>query len=78
MTSAERSMEQPMPFGEVLDAIDKLSQEEQETLLDIVQRRIAERGRKQLAAEIREVRQEFAAGRCQPTTADELMKEILS
>jgi hypothetical protein len=71
-------MEQTLPFGEVLDAIDKLSQEEQETLLDIVQRRIAERGRKLLTAEIQEARQEFAAGRCQSTTADELMTEILS
>jgi len=71
-------MEQTIPFGEVLDAIDKLSQEEQETLLAIVQHRIAERGRKQLAAEIQEVRQEFAASRCQPATVDELMKEILS
>jgi hypothetical protein len=71
-------MEQLMPFGEVLEAIDQLSLDEQETLLDIVQRRIAERGRKLLAAEIQEARQEFAAGRRQPTTADELMKEILS
>jgi hypothetical protein len=67
-----------MPFGDVLEAIDKLSLEEQETLLDIVQRRIAERGRKQLAAEVQEARKEFAAGGHRPTTADELMKEILS
>jgi len=71
-------MEQTIPFGEVLDAIDRLSLEEQETLRDIVQRRIAERGRKMLAAEIQEARQEFAEGRCRPATADELMKEILS
>jgi hypothetical protein len=71
-------MEQTVPFGDVLEAIDKLSLEEQETLMDIVQRRVAERGRKLLAAEIREARQEFAEGQCQPTTTDELMKEILS
>ena len=71
-------MEQTLPFGEVLDAIDKLSQEEQETLLDIVQRRIAERGREMLAVEIQEARQEFAEGRCRPATVDDLMKEILS
>jgi hypothetical protein len=71
-------MEQTIPFGDVLDAIDRLSLDEQETLMDIVQRRIAERGRKMLAAEIQEARQEFAEGRCRPATADELMKEILS
>ena len=67
-----------MPFGDVLEAIDKLSLEEQETLMDIVQRRIAERSRKLLAAEIRDARQEFAENRSRRATADELMKEILS
>ncbi|MGE0827048.1 MAG: hypothetical protein AB7G75_25650 [Candidatus Binatia bacterium] len=71
-------MEQLIPFGEVLEAIDQLSLDEQETLLDIVQRRVAERGRKLLAAEIQEARREFAAGGCHPATADELMEEILS
>jgi hypothetical protein len=71
-------MEQTIPFGDVLDTIDRLSLDEQETLLDIVQRRIAERGRKMLAAEIQEARQELVEGRCRPATADELMKEILS
>jgi hypothetical protein len=71
-------MEQLIPFGEVLEAIDQLSLDEQETLLDIVQRRIAERGRKRLAAEIQEAREEFASGGCRPATADELMDEIRS
>lgn len=65
-----------MLFGEVLEAIDQFSLEEQETLLDIVQRRLAERGRKQLAADIEEARIEFAAGQCRPATVDELMKEL--
>jgi tryptophan 2,3-dioxygenase len=71
-------MEQLIPFEEVLEAIEQLSLDEQETLLDIVQRRVAERGRKLLAAEIQEARQEFATGGCHPATADELMEEILS
>jgi hypothetical protein len=71
-------VEQTLPFGDVLDAIDQLSLEEQETLMDIVQRRVTERSRKLLATEIREAQQEFAEGRCQATTAEELMKEVLS
>ena len=71
-------MEQFVSFGEVLESIEKLSLDEQETLMDIVQRRIAERSRKVLKAEIQEAHQEFAEGQCQPATADELMKEILS
>ena len=65
-----------MLFGEVLEAIDQLSPEEQETLLDIVQHRLVERGRKQLAADIEDDRIEFAAGRCRPATVEKLMKEL--
>ena len=71
-------MAQTMAFGEVLEAIDQLSLDEQETLIDILHRRIAEQGRRKLAAEIESARQEFAEGQCQPATADDLMKEILS
>lgn len=69
---------QAIPFGEILEAIDNLSSDEQETLLDIVQHRIAARGRKKLVAEIQEARREFAEGQCKPTTVTDLMKEILS
>jgi hypothetical protein len=66
-----------MPFGDVLEAIDQLSPEDQESLGGIVSRRVAERSRKQLALEMRDAHQEFADGRCQPTTTEELMNEIL-
>ncbi|MSQ48429.1 MAG: hypothetical protein EXR78_08645 [Deltaproteobacteria bacterium] len=71
-------MEQTLPFGDVLDAIDQLSLEEQETLVDIVQRRVTERSRKLLASEIREAQEEFTEGRCQAVTVEELMKEVLA
>lgn len=71
-------MGQTMRFGEVLDAADQLSPEEQETLVEILQRRLAQNSRKKLAEEIQEARQQFNEGRCQPTTPDELLKEILS
>ena len=71
-------MMHPMPFAEVLEAADQLPPEDQENLIAILRRRLTERDRKQLAADIREAREEFAAGACRPTTADELMGEILS
>jgi TRAP-type C4-dicarboxylate transport system substrate-binding protein len=71
-------MEQTLRFGEVLEAIDRLPPDEQEALLDIVRRRLAERGRKVLAEEIQKARQEFKEGQCRPVTADELMEEVLS
>ncbi len=70
--------ENMMPFGEVLEAIDKLSLEEQETLADVLHRRIIEQRREELAREIQEARAEFQAGQCHPVTPEELTKEILS
>jgi hypothetical protein len=71
-------MERTQPFAEVLEAVDQLSWDEQETLVAIVQRRMAERGRQRLAAEVQEARREFAQGLCRPSSVDELMNEILS
>ena len=66
-----------LPFGEVLEAADQLSQEEQEELIAILHRRLVQAARKRLAAEVQEARQEFAEGRCSPATPDEMMREIL-
>jgi hypothetical protein len=71
-------MENATSFGEVLEAVGKLSPDEQEALLDIVRHRLAEQARKRLAQDIREARTEFAHGQCAPTTVEDLMKEILS
>jgi hypothetical protein len=71
-------MENTTAFGDVLDAVGKLSPDEQETLLVIVRHRLAEQRRKQLAQDVREAREEFAQGRCDSATAEDLMQEILS
>jgi len=71
-------MRQVMPFGDILDAADELSLEEQQALVDIVHRRIVEQGRKMLAEDIQDARKEFAEGKCRPVTTNALMKEILS
>ena len=65
-------------FDDVLDAVEQLSTDEQQTLLEVVQRRIAERRRKALAAEIVEANQEFTNAGARPATADELLDEIAS
>jgi hypothetical protein len=71
-------MNHELPFSEVLDAVDRLSAEEQEALLAIVQRRVAERGRQRVKADVSEARRDFASGLCKPVSPDELMDEILS
>jgi len=71
-------MERSVSFAEVLDAVDKLSGEDQAALVEIVRRRMAELGRKRVAAEASEAQLEFAKGHCSPATPGELMDEILS
>ncbi len=71
-------MQTVISFGEVLEAADKLSLEEQESLLDILWRRVIERRRAELAEDIREAKQEFQEGHCQPATSSEIIEEILS
>ena len=48
-------------FGDVLEAAEQLSDEEREELIK----------------DVRKSEREFAEGKCQPVTLDELMKEIL-
>jgi len=70
-------MTHAMPFREVLEAADHLSQDEQQELIAILNRRLAQAARQRIAAEIREAHQEYTEGRCLPASADELMREIL-
>ena len=65
-------------FHVVVDAADRLTLEEQETLVAVLNRRLADRRRAELAADILEAQREFERGALRPTTPDEIMKEILS
>ena len=68
-------------FDKVLEAADKLTldeQDEQEALVEIVRRRVAQKRRVQLVREIRSARREFQSGRSRAVSPDELMREILS
>ena len=71
-------MDQPIPFGEVLEAVDKLSLDEQQVLLEIVSHRMVELSHKKLALEIQDARKEYANGLCRPATSQQIMDEIVS
>ena len=71
-------MENVATFNEVLESADKLSLDEQETLAEILRKRLIDHRRTELAKEIQEAQQEYQEGRAQPATPSELMKEILS
>lgn len=68
-------MTQTMQFGDVLEAADNLDVDEQKELVAVLKRRIDERWRAQLLADIEEGRREFAAGNLRPQTAAEIIAE---
>ena len=71
-------MSQVLAFGDVLEAADQLSAEDQHELIAILQRRLADAGRERLLANINQARREFAAGLCKPMTAAEIVREAQS
>jgi hypothetical protein len=62
-----------MRFAEVLEAADHLPIDDQVELVEVLRRRIAEQRRAAIAQDAREAREDFAAGRCQPATPEEIL-----
>jgi hypothetical protein len=67
----------PGSFAAVVEAVDRLSIEEQEELTRIVRRRLAAQGRLRVLQDVREAEAEFAAGGCPVATVREIMEKIL-
>lgn len=67
-----------MSFAELLDAVNELPFDEQAELVEIVQRRLLEHRRDELAKEIRQARRDFQAGHCHPATPSEILRDIFS
>ncbi len=65
-------------FAEILEAADQLSLEDQENLINILQNRLRARRRAERVRDVQEAQKEFAQGKCQPVTPEQLMEEILS
>jgi hypothetical protein len=73
-------MQMPAPiaarFDEVLEAVESLSDEHQENLIDIVRRRQIERRREALAIGIQEARKDLARGAVRRGSLDDLLGEL--
>jgi polyphosphate kinase len=65
-------------FHVVVDAADRLTAEEQETLIELLNRRLANRRRAELTRDVQEAEREFDRGALRPATPEDIMKEILS
>jgi hypothetical protein len=65
-----------MTFSDIVDAADSLSVDEQQTLVEILRRRIAERNRERLLHDVQEARREFGNNQTSPTSVKAIMDEV--
>jgi hypothetical protein len=65
-------------FATILDATDQLPLEDQENLIDILQKRLRDHRRAELVQEVQQAQQEFAQGQCKIATPQQIIEEILS
>jgi hypothetical protein len=63
-------------FEQALDLVAELPLEQQELLIDIVQRRTAEARRQELARTSQEALAEYRSGNLKPQTASEAIAEL--
>ena len=65
-------------FAQVLDSADGLAIEEQESLVEVLRHRLAERRRAELIEAVKSARREYKAGRCRPATPAQIVKRLLA
>jgi hypothetical protein len=63
-------------FSEVVDATGDLSVDEQETLVEILRRRIAMQNRSALVRDVAEARAEYRNGQTSTKSASDIMDEV--
>lgn len=63
-------------FDSILDEIEALSPDDQITLLDIMQRRLNDRRRDEIAANIAQAKKEYQSGHVFRGTVDEAIAEL--
>jgi hypothetical protein len=63
-------------FDQVLESIENLSVDEQETLIDLITHRLAERRRSEIAANIAQAQVEYQSGKVFRGTVTQIMDEL--
>jgi hypothetical protein len=63
-------------FQQAIESVENLSLEDQEILLDLLQKRLHQAKRTKLSQEITEVRQEFAEGNVQFGSVEQFLAEV--
>jgi len=63
-------------FQQAIEMVESLPPDQQEDLVDIIQRRIIEKKRDSLAKNVREARAEYKKGKVKKGTVKDLLKDI--
>jgi hypothetical protein len=66
-----------MNLAAFVEAAGRLAAEDKQALIDLLQRRRAEAGRRQVAADVREANAEYAAGGCRPASPDDILRDAV-
>ena len=65
-------------YGQVLDSIEALPEEQQESLIDIVRKRLAENRRVELLKSVQAARKEFRGGKLRPASPAKIIRKVLA
>lgn len=63
-------------FDEVLDRVETLSASDQEVLIERLKKRLSQKRRQEIAANIVEATEEYKSGKARRLTVDKLMAEF--
>jgi len=63
-------------FDEALDIIESFPEDQRESIVKIVKRRLTEERREQLVQTIKEAREEYARGEVRRGTVEDLIKDV--
>ena len=66
----------PSNFADAVATVESLPLDDQEALIEVINKRIIASRRQQLLAEIKEARADYRAGKVQRGSANELMREL--
>ncbi|MGD0092421.1 MAG: hypothetical protein ABSE73_21100 [Planctomycetota bacterium] len=65
-------------FQRALEVVERLPEDQQEHLVDVIRRRLVEARRKEIAANAKETLKDFEAGKLKRGNARDVMKDLRS
>ena len=65
-----------LSFQDLIDAVEAMPLDDQSMLVDLINKRIQEKRRADLVAEVREARDAYARGEFKQCTLEDLMKDM--